>query len=234
MSETETFGFDDLVQVRAPYINFYVLRDDDGLYLIDAGFIRGRGFLRKALKKHNWDQLPIRGVIVTHGHLDHILHVGRIAEETGAWIAAPRLDEAHYIGKPIYTGWAHVAGALEFMGRPALGFRKFTPTRFLDDGELIDVWHGLTTVHLPGHTHGHSGFYCEKLKLLFCADLFASYASWPHLPFAIFNSDGSKITESIDKALALDLEGVLPNHADEAEPEIHLKRLKVLANSAAA
>ncbi|MEM7012004.1 MAG: MBL fold metallo-hydrolase, partial [Verrucomicrobiota bacterium] len=185
MGETETFGFDDLIQVRATITNFYVLRDGDELYLIDAGFIRGRTLLRHALKKHGWDQLPIRGIIVTHGHLDHILHVGRVAEETGAWIAAPRLDEAHYAGRPQYSGWAHIVGALENFGRPALGFRRFTPNRFLDDGDEIDVWHGLTTVHLPGHTLGHSGYYCEKLKWLFCADLFASYASWPHLPPAI-------------------------------------------------
>jgi hypothetical protein len=32
----------DLLTVRSPFVNFHVLRDDDGLYLLDAGFIGGR------------------------------------------------------------------------------------------------------------------------------------------------------------------------------------------------
>lgn len=63
-----------------------------------------------------------------------------------------------------------------------LGFRKFTPMRLLDHGEFLDIWHGLTVIHLPGHTAGHSGFYCKCRKLLFCSDLFASYESFSHLP----------------------------------------------------
>lgn len=141
---------EDLLQIRSLGVNFYVLRDSSGLYLIDAGFIGGRQLLHQALKKRGWVREPIMGIIVTHGHLDHILHVGRIAEETGAWIAAPRLDASHYQGCPTYQGASIITGLIEAIGRPLLGFRKFTPTRLLDDGDVLDIWHGLTVVHLPG------------------------------------------------------------------------------------
>ncbi len=216
---------DDLLQIRTLGVNFYVLRDAKGLYLIDGGFIGGRHHLRRALKKRGWDHEPIVGIIVTHGHLDHILNVGKIAEETGAWIAAPRLDFSHYQGCPSYHGASRVTGLLEAIGRPLLGFRRFTPTRLLDDGDVLDIWHGLTVIHLPGHTAGHSGFYCEKLKLLFSSDLFASYGYFPHLPPKIFNCDGDEIQRSITKALELDLTGILPNHGDDSPPEEHLNRL---------
>jgi glyoxylase-like metal-dependent hydrolase (beta-lactamase superfamily II) len=216
---------EDLLQIRSLGVNFYVLRDSEGLYLIDAGFIGGRHLLQQALKKRGWDSERIIGIIVTHGHLDHILNVGQIAEETGAWIAAPRLDASHYQGCPSYRGLAKITGFLEAIGRPLLGFRKFTPTRLLDDGDVLDVWHGLTVIHLPGHTAGHSGFYCERRKLLFCSDLFASYGHFSHLPPAIFNSNGDDIPMSVTKALKLDLIGVLPNHCDEATSDVHLKRL---------
>ena len=91
-------------------MKFYVLRDSKGLYLIDCGFIGGRQLLQRALKKRGWDSCPIIGIIVTHGHLDHILNVGRLAQETGAWIAAPRLDESHYSGCPKYNGLARITG----------------------------------------------------------------------------------------------------------------------------
>lgn len=218
----------DILPVRTPAVTFHVLRDSSGLYLLDAGFIGGRSSLWRALRRHGWERETIRGIIVTHGHLDHILNVGAIADETGAWIAAPRLDADHYFGHPHYTGYARVTGFFESIGRRMLPFQPFGPDRWLDDGDLLDVWHGLRAVHLPGHTPGHMGFYCETLKLLFSADLFASYAGIAHLPPKIFNSAPEELGQSVSRALALDAIGLIPNHGDRAAPEEHLQRLRKL------
>lgn len=196
---------------------------------MDTGFIGGITLLKHTLRKHGWEREPIKGIILTHGHLDHMLNVAPLVKETGAWVAAPRLDADHYAGKPKYTGWSHGAGILEALGRPLLGFRPFTPDRWIEDGDTLDVWHGLRAVHLPGHTHGHTGLYCEALKLLFTADLFASFGPFSHFPPRILNSCPELMRASVEKALALDLEGVLPNHGDGAAPAVHLQRLRLLA-----
>lgn len=218
----------DLLQVRAPALNFYVLRDASGLYVLDGGFIGGRLLLRRALRRCGWDREPIRGIIVTHGHLDHIYNVAAIARETGAWIAAPRLDAHHYAGHPGYSHWARVTGFLEGLGRPLLRFRPFVPDRWLDNGDMIDVWQGLRAVHLPGHTRGHMGYYSEHHRLLFSSDLFASYRGAAHFPPAIFNSAPEQIPQSVATVLALELTGIIPNHCDHASPEEHLRRLRRL------
>ena len=88
----------NVLQVRSFGVNLYVLRDSRGLYLLDGGFVGGRHLLRRALEASGWASEPIVGIVVTHGHLDHILNVGRLAQDTGAWIAAPRMDTAHYVG----------------------------------------------------------------------------------------------------------------------------------------
>jgi len=118
---------DDLIQIRARGVNYHVLRDGNGLYLIDAGFVNGLDHLLRALRERNWDPEKICGIIVTHGHLDHILNVGELARRTGAWIAAPRLDAQHYQGRPHYQGLSRVTGILEAFGRPVLGFNPFAP-----------------------------------------------------------------------------------------------------------
>ncbi len=220
---------EDLLQVRNYGVCFYVLRDGDSLYLIDTGFIGGMTCLDRALARKGWDKIPIRGIIVTHGHLDHIINVSELAKRYGAWIAAPRLDADYYDGKAVYHGISRITGIAEAIGRKVLSFQSFTPTRLIDDGDQLDIWHGLQAVHLPGHTAGHTGYFCKKLGLLFSADLFASYRSASHLPPEIFNANSEQILASVDRALQLEITGVAPNHCDLASPEEHLARLRLMA-----
>jgi glyoxylase-like metal-dependent hydrolase (beta-lactamase superfamily II) len=86
---------DDVFPVRAPGVSFCVLRDAAGLYLIDGGFIGGRSLLQRALRRHGCEREPIRGIIVTHGHLDHILNVAKGARPGTAGSHSNHCDRAN-------------------------------------------------------------------------------------------------------------------------------------------
>ena len=50
--------------------------------------------------------------------------------------------------------------------------RKFTPTRWLKDGDTVQVGNQtLQVLHCPGHTPGHVVFYHPQMKLAFVGDV---------------------------------------------------------------
>ncbi len=221
---------EDLLEVRSVGVSFYVIRASDELFLIDTGFIGSVRRLNDELARRGWDALPIRGILLTHGHLDHILNAARFARRDGAWIAAPRMDAEYYLGRSPGVRTKRPVDALEAIGRRVLQFESFLPDRWVDDGEAIAIWHGLRAVHLPGHTMGHTGYYCETLGLLFCGDLFASFGPLSHRPPDFFNADSELARASIERALALNLQGALPHHCVRASPREHLEQLRRLGS----
>jgi glyoxylase-like metal-dependent hydrolase (beta-lactamase superfamily II) len=129
---------DDVWYIGSEYVGQYVLKDANGLVMIDAGNTAAemQAYDLPALRSLGLGAaLPLHGVLVTHGHGDHDGGAQELKNATGA---------------PIYLGSADAAG------------KSYAP-RTLDSSVLtpFDINVGgrtITALSTPGHTAGAFAF----------------------------------------------------------------------------
>lgn len=155
------------VKVGEPYIkrlgvgmlgtNCYIVMDretGEG-YVIDPG-----GDARRILDAASEAGLKCLGILCTHGHMDHVGAVGKVAEATGAPVYISRDDSAILEGK--VRGIGGRIGSL-LVSRPG-------GVEFIGEGDTLRFGeHELKVLRTPGHTRGSLSFLCEGN--LFCGDL---------------------------------------------------------------
>ena len=147
--------------------------------------------------------VKIKAIANSHAHVDHILGVGDIKNETGARFLMHR-DEAAIAAQAAKS-------ALMLVGREVAD--PPTPDYHPEDGDVVEV-EGvkLTVIHTPGHTPGSLSYYTEGM--LFSGDtLFAGSIGRTDLPGGDYEQEMASI---IDKLLILpDETRVLPGHMQE-------------------
>jgi glyoxylase-like metal-dependent hydrolase (beta-lactamase superfamily II) len=173
------------------YVNAYALGlAGGGLGLIDTGWLAEESWLAltAGLRSIGGQVEDVRGVLVTHMHLDHIGLAERVRQASGAWVALHPADARRITDSHDREVEASVAAQVDFLVSlgadradavsdvgPVEGMREFlrpaVPDRLLEDGDLADLpgW-SLRAVHTPGHTPGHLCFAEEGSGLFFSGD----------------------------------------------------------------
>lgn len=206
----------------------HVLVEGKDAWLLDTGMVGEPVLIRRLLRRLGLGPESVRGILLTHGHLDHAGNLAALKEWTGAPVYGHPKEQLHVDGVYPYEGVARWCGRLEAWGRKAFRYRPALIDEHLGEGDVLPVWGGLRVVHLPGHTEGHCGFYSEKHDLLFSGDLFASYFFMIHLPPPILNSRPELIPASLRKVERLDPRLIVPNHYDVLDGELHKRRYQKL------
>lgn len=202
----------------------HLLVEGEDAWLIDTGLVGEPALIRGKLRRLGLAPGSIRGILLTHGHLDHAGNLAALKEWTGARVYGHPAEQLHVDGAYPYEGIARWCGRLEAAGRWAFRYRPARIDQFFGDGDELPFWGGLRVVHLPGHSEGHCGFYSERHDLLFSGDLFASYFVKTHLPPPILNSRPELIPGSLRKAARLNPRWILPNHYDFCDGALHKRR----------
>src|SRR4051812_4835474 len=174
-------------------VNVYVLRDDDGLAIIDSGWAipEARTTLVDGLAKLDATLTDVRRFLVTHVHRDHYQQAVTLRQELGMRVAlgAGERDSLELLREPHRKPLQQQIDALRAVGAKELA--DFVAAK-IGDGQvdeqewaLPDDWlvegrlavgtdpesgRWLDVVPTPGHTRGHVVFHDVDGSLLFAGD----------------------------------------------------------------
>jgi glyoxylase-like metal-dependent hydrolase (beta-lactamase superfamily II) len=176
------------VQIRLPmtgnplrYINGYVVEDDDGLSLIDAGWKADDvlAALHTGLNACGYALADVRRLLITHCHFDHYGLAGTLRRAGVPELVMHELDwqlARDHLSDPA----ALDAAADDWIARNGLRVdvsldeelmhnrtELAAPTRALAGGESVGRLRALWT---PGHTPGHLCFIDERTGAMFTGD----------------------------------------------------------------
>ncbi|HEY4067227.1 MAG TPA: MBL fold metallo-hydrolase [Burkholderiaceae bacterium] len=175
---------------RLDHINLWALADGDGWTIVDTG-VRNEESLAtwRALFSRFADAGPVRRVIVTHMHPDHVGLAGWLTRKFDCRLWMTRLEYLHCRTLLADTGREAPADALAFYRRAGWSeaatesykarfgdFGKLIYAlpdsyRRIRDGEVLRIGtHEWRVVVGSGHCPEHACLYCEELKLLISGD----------------------------------------------------------------
>lgn len=149
---------------RFGIVNCFLVREEEGLTLIDTMIT---GSASKIIAAAKGVGAPIRRIVLTHAHSDHVGSLDALAG---------RLPDAEILissreAKLLAGDKSPQPGEPD--DKPKGGFPKLStePTRTVEPGERIG---SLEVIAAPGHTPGHVALFDSRDRTLFCGDAFTT------------------------------------------------------------
>ena len=106
--------------------------------------------------------LKLEQIWLTHAHIDHACGMAELAAQLQLPIIGPHPGDQFWI-----DGLPQQGAMFGFPHSDA-----FTPTRWLHDGDTVQVGHcQLAVRHCPGHTPGHVVFHSPEARRAFVGDV---------------------------------------------------------------
>jgi glyoxylase-like metal-dependent hydrolase (beta-lactamase superfamily II) len=215
--------------LKLPLANAYLLENEAGLYLVDAGAPGDAGRIRRRMEQLG--RKDLRLIYLTHAHIDHFGAAAELQRQTGAPIAihpADAHDLAH--GK---TSLGGVRGRGRFIGGLLPALEWLLPPEPVkadllaaDGTSFVDLGLPARAIHTPGHTPGSSCLMTED-GLVFAGDL-VSTTGGPH-PQRFFADSWEQVHESLSRLQALAPRLAYPGHGPWSltKDEVAALRLEV-------
>jgi glyoxylase-like metal-dependent hydrolase (beta-lactamase superfamily II) len=208
-------------------INWYLVAEDDGVILIDAGAPAYRSQLEPGLAQLRRSISDVRAVVLTHGDADHKGFAEKLRRELQVPIYVHSADEkltrtgqgrkrersfAPYLRHA--ATWKSFAGFVRG-GRPI----HVEEVETYEDGEVLDVPGRPRATHAPGHSPGCAALHFQARSLLFVGDVLFEYnvltgRRGPQVGPAGFNESSDQALGSLARLEGVEAKTILFGHGD--------------------
>ena len=157
---------DGIHLISHAHVNCYLVEDEDGLTIVDAGLPTMWSMLQELLESCGRRPDQVKALVLTHGHFDHVGFALRAHREWQVPVLVHAGDTylaAHpYRYKPQRNRFLYPLShprSVPLLGRMAaagaLNVKGITDTRPLDTGAPLQIPGRPLAIHTPGHTDGH-------------------------------------------------------------------------------
>ena len=217
-----------VVQGQPGRCNVYLIEDEDGVTMFDAG----ARTMTRALARAGAKLGGIRRVVLGHGHTDH----RGAAPGIGAPVFCHAAEVQDAEGSGGFRYWPEGLKGLPFpqrqmhklMHRYAWDAGPVDIAGTLSEGDEVA---GFRVVEIPGHAPGQIALWREPDRLALVSDCFYTIDMWgrdsePHLPLAMYNFDTEQARESMRKLAALEPAAAWPGHAKPLTGDVRSQLLR--------
>ncbi len=199
-------------------VNCFLVREDDGYTLIDANLKGSEAAILKAA-----GETPIRRVLLTHPHVDHVGSVDALMGRAGG---LELLNGLELLSSERSIPILRIPPDLSLREGEVGPIRGGTPgiasqvTRTIAEGDYVG---SLLAIDTPGHIHGHQAFLDERDGTLYAGDEFGSlgrltitgFMPW-WFPVKAFSNAGQAV-ETARKLQGYRIERVVCGHGKMLE-----------------
>ena len=149
---------------RLGMVNAYLVREDDGLTLVDTMIPRSAKTILAAAQRLG---APIVRIALTHAHGDHIGSLDELADALPGVEVMISTRDARFLHKDMSLDPGEPQDKL----RGSWPGAKTEPTRTLEPGNMVG---SLEVVASPGHTPGHIAFLDRRDGTLLAGDAYST------------------------------------------------------------
>lgn len=211
-------------------VNCYLVEDDDGLTLVDAGLPAMWRQLGEAIRALGHRPRDLRALVLTHAHFDHVGLARRLQQRLGLAVWAHREDHrlaahpyryAHENPRAAYPVRhpAAVPILLRVAAAGALWVRGVDQLQALEPGRTLPLPGRPRVLATPGHTAGHVVLHLPDRDVVLSGDALVTLDPYtartgPRIVAGAATADSALNLRTLDAIAGTGAGTVLPGHGE--------------------
>lgn len=161
-------------------VNVCLINDqfvNDTWFLVDAGMTGSSETIIEFTENHLPEGVKPKGIILTHGHFDHVGAIIELVEHWNIPVYAHPFEIPYLTGKEDYPEGNPLPKGLmaklsPYYPNKAINLENYA--KELPSDGTIPLLRGWRWIHTPGHTRGHISLFREEDRVLIAGDAFVT------------------------------------------------------------